>query len=91
MPPPSTGLPDSPQTARALPTVGLIDSPRRCPACQKPLEGRQEAACSGRCRAKLSRQRRAGEILTLLDRAEAHQLHAAEALQAARQRLEKGT
>lgn len=42
------------ENARA-PVVG---SSRTCPACQKPLEGRQEVACSGRCRAALSRQRR---------------------------------
>ena len=36
----------------------VIGSSRICPACQKPLQGRQELACSGKCRAALSRRRR---------------------------------
>lgn len=49
---------DGSDTARALPTSGLIDSPRRCPACGTALTGRQRA-CSAKCRAALSRRRRA--------------------------------
>ncbi len=40
---------------------GVLDSPpvRRCPVCGKPLRPRQTSACSGPCRAALSRRRRA--------------------------------
>jgi hypothetical protein len=45
---------------------------RLCPVCQAPLTGRQARACSGRCRAALSRQRRAApaaaEVATLRQR-----------------------
>jgi hypothetical protein len=39
------------ETARAL--------VRTCPGSGAPLTGRQQAACSGKCRAKVSRERRA--------------------------------
>jgi len=42
------------QNARAL----VAGAGRECPACGKPLTERQKGACSGRCRAKLSRQRK---------------------------------
>jgi predicted nucleic acid-binding Zn ribbon protein len=47
----------SPQAARALLGASPVPS-RRCPApgCGRVLEGRQ-TACSGKCRAMLSRQR----------------------------------
>jgi hypothetical protein len=32
------------------------------PGCGTPLQGRQKAACSGRCRARLSRQHRLQQI-----------------------------
>ena len=56
--PPAMSAPDSPsqvsaESARAL----LGGSGIGCPACGKPLEGRQ-TACSGKCRAALSRRRR---------------------------------
>lgn len=41
--------------ARAL----VAGSKRECLGCGKPLTDRQKGACSGRCRAKLSRQRKA--------------------------------
>ncbi len=50
-----------PQAARA-PVVGSSEA---CPFCGKPLTGRQRL-CSGRCRAALSRQRRA-EVLRARD------------------------
>jgi predicted nucleic acid-binding Zn ribbon protein len=47
-----------PEAARALVGGSLVDSgDRRCPVCQKPLRPRQRA-CSGRCRAEISRQRK---------------------------------
>ena len=37
----------------------MIDS-RRCPVCQTPLTGREaQQVCSGKCRAALSRQKKA--------------------------------
>ncbi len=39
--------------------ASLVDS-RGCPICGKSLTGRQQV-CSGRCRAKLSRQKKAAE------------------------------
>ncbi len=32
---------------------------RRCETCGAPLTGRQKSACSGRCRAALSRKKKA--------------------------------
>lgn len=38
----------------------MVDCPERpCPACGKLLTGRQKSACSGRCRAEVSRRRKA--------------------------------
>jgi predicted nucleic acid-binding Zn ribbon protein len=51
----------APPTARAP----LAGSGRQCPACATPLAGRQKA-CSGKCRAKLSRERKADELRVLL-------------------------
>jgi predicted nucleic acid-binding Zn ribbon protein len=48
----------SPEAARAL----VAGARRECPGCGKPLQGRQKTACSGRCRAKLSRQHRVQEV-----------------------------
>lgn len=42
---------------------------RSCDDCGRPLKGRQRRACSGRCRAALSRRRRAEEIREALTRA----------------------
>jgi hypothetical protein len=49
-------IPPSP-TARAL----GAGAERQCPGCGKPLAGAQKA-CSGRCRARLSRARRLDEL-----------------------------
>jgi predicted nucleic acid-binding Zn ribbon protein len=57
--------PAPPAPARAPPTG------QRCPVCQAPLTGRQTRACSGRCRAALSRQQRAAA-----QAAELHRLRA---------------
>ncbi len=61
------------RAALAAPVVGFLDTigetpypdslpggmmPRGCPICGKTLTGRQRTACSGRCRAALSRRRR---------------------------------
>ena len=35
---------------------------RECPGCGKTLTDRQKGACSGKCRAKLSRQRHAAAL-----------------------------
>ncbi|MBI4560549.1 MAG: DUF2116 family Zn-ribbon domain-containing protein [Candidatus Rokubacteria bacterium] len=40
---------------------GVVASPGACPVCGKPLTGRQQA-CSGKCRAILSRQQRAEKL-----------------------------
>src|SRR6266508_3827712 len=53
----SASLP-SPEAARAL----VTGARRECRGCGKPLQGRQKTACSGRCRAKLSRQHREQEV-----------------------------
>ncbi len=38
----------------------MVSCPNRsCPVCGTPLGKRQKSACSGRCRAALSRQRKA--------------------------------
>ncbi len=38
----------------------MVDYPDRpCPVCKGPMTERQESACSGRCRAALSRQKKA--------------------------------
>ncbi len=47
----------SPPSARALSMATLVDS-RGCPLCGNALKGRQRL-CSGVCRAKLSRQKKA--------------------------------
>jgi predicted nucleic acid-binding Zn ribbon protein len=50
----------SAESARAL-----VAAPgRECPECGKALTDRQKAACSGKCRAKLSRQRHAEALQT---------------------------
>ena len=50
-----TSLPDPlPQSARALSLPPVV---RSCPICGTPLTGRQKA-CSGKCRAALSRRKR---------------------------------
>jgi predicted nucleic acid-binding Zn ribbon protein len=50
-----------PEAARAL----VAGSERECPGCGNPLAGQQKA-CSGKCRAKLSRQRKADELRALI-------------------------
>lgn len=56
-------MPDPPpESERAAVVPRVVGSPgpwRACPACGKPLVGRQRSACSDRCRAALSRQRKA--------------------------------
>lgn len=48
-----------PEAARALLVGSQRDTRPVCPGCGAPLSGRQRA-CSGRCRARLSRLRRDG-------------------------------
>jgi len=59
----------APQAARALLGASLGTAARRCPACGAALTGRKRA-CSGRCRAELSRRRLApmvpDEVLAVL-------------------------
>jgi len=50
----------SPESARALVVVSWSE----CPGCGMPLTDRQRGACSGKCRAKLSRQRQAEALQT---------------------------
>ncbi len=66
------------QDARAPLSAGLGAS---CRACGVPLGPRQRVACSGKCRAELSRRRRQRELLALLDQA-------VEVLQAAQRLLQ---
>ena len=38
----------------------MVDCPdRRCPVCKGPMAEQKESACSGRCRAALSRKKKA--------------------------------
>jgi len=39
----------------------MVRSP--CPICQTPMTGRKRSACSGKCRAALSRKRREEALL----------------------------
>jgi predicted nucleic acid-binding Zn ribbon protein len=57
----------TPDTMPSLPTARalLTASGRQCPACSRPLTGRQQA-CSGKCRATLSRERKADELRVLV-------------------------
>ncbi len=66
------------QSARAPLSAGVGAS---CRACGVPLGPRQRVACSGKCRAELSRRRRQRELLALLDQA-------VEVLQAAQRLLQ---
>jgi predicted nucleic acid-binding Zn ribbon protein len=50
----------SPESARAL----VAARGRECPGCGKALTDRQKGACSGKCRARLSRQRQAEALQT---------------------------
>lgn len=48
-----------PEAARALVAASPANpGDRRCPVCDNPLRARQQV-CSGRCRAELSRRRKA--------------------------------
>ncbi len=47
----------SERAPRSAPRGAVVASPGGCPGCGKALTGRQKA-CSGRCRALLSRRRR---------------------------------
>jgi hypothetical protein len=65
------GVGQSPLDDTPVGTGDRLDSPTRtggpsarsdgrgCGSCGRPLRGRQRGACSARCRARLSRQRRA--------------------------------
>src|SRR5262249_43603757 len=53
--PSSTG-PDAPETARALLGAAPEGKAQSCSGCGAPLTGRKRA-CSGRCRARVSRQK----------------------------------
>jgi predicted nucleic acid-binding Zn ribbon protein len=44
--------------------VSCPDHP--CPICKGPMTGRQKSACSGKCRAELSRFKRKEEALAAL-------------------------
>ena len=55
---PSSVGPDAPETARALLMTAPDGKARSCSGCGAPLIGRQLRACSGRCRARVSRQKR---------------------------------
>jgi len=77
------------EAARAL----VAASERECPGCGKTLTGRQKA-CSGKCRAKLSRQRktearqhRNEELRVLVRRAEQDLRAARQAIEALERRL----
>ena len=51
-----------PESVRAPHRGNLVHS-RRCPVCQTPLTGREaQQVCSGKCRAALSRQKKAEEL-----------------------------
>jgi predicted nucleic acid-binding Zn ribbon protein len=66
-----------PEAARALVKASLEASRNGvCRVCGRPLRGRQQQVCSGRCRAAQSRERKARaeverrrEVLALLSRA----------------------
>jgi predicted nucleic acid-binding Zn ribbon protein len=67
----------------------VVGSGRACAVCHGPLEGRKRDACSDPCRRALNRQRGQEELLALVDRVEADQQRAAEALQALRRKVEQ--
>lgn len=67
------------EAARAL----VAGSGGECPGCGMPLAGQQKA-CSGKCRARLSRQRKADELRVLA-------LAARQAIEALERRLEDPT
>ena len=49
----------------------MVDYPDRpCPVCKSPMTGRQKSACSGPCRAALSRSKRRLELSAALAEAE---------------------
>ncbi len=49
----------------------MLDYPDRpCPICKGPMTGRQKSACSGPCRAAVSRRNRQRELLATLDETE---------------------
>ncbi len=53
---------DQEKTERAAPSPAVVGSGgaiRICPICNRLLTGRQTSACSDKCRAALSRRRRA--------------------------------
>jgi predicted nucleic acid-binding Zn ribbon protein len=57
------------KSERAAPSPSVVGSgepSRACPICGRALSGRQKSACSDRCRATLSRSRRA-EALQVRD------------------------
>jgi len=48
---------ESERAPLAVPGEGVVASSRPCPICGTALTGRQESACSDRCRAARSRRR----------------------------------
>ena len=49
----------------------MVDCPdRRCPVCKGPMAEQKESACSGKCRAEASRNRRRQVLTAALDEAE---------------------
>jgi predicted nucleic acid-binding Zn ribbon protein len=58
------GVDSSPEVS-AESARALVAAPgRECPGCGRALTDRQKGACSGKCRAKLSRQRQAAALQT---------------------------
>jgi predicted nucleic acid-binding Zn ribbon protein len=54
-----TSLPEKTERAAvSAPVVAFQEALRPCPVCGAPMTGRQTSACSDRCRATKSRQRR---------------------------------
>jgi predicted nucleic acid-binding Zn ribbon protein len=54
------------RAAPSAPGTDVVGSARRCPVCGQPMTGRKTSACSDRCRAAKSRQRR-GDNLALVE------------------------
>jgi len=47
----------------------MVDCPdRRCPACKGPMPEGKKSACSGACRATLSRQKKAHRLMEAVAR-----------------------
>ncbi len=84
--------PESERAAVAPGVVGFPDPilPGSCPVCGSPLTGRQRVACSDRCRAELSRRRKAQAQAERETQVRAYLQTAGEALEAADRVLRRG-